>query len=373
MSESSLHQLSRSGRASGSTRSRGSGSVPASSRSCCATTRSSASPRTPRSSRRRSRAATRYDEQLRELIARDRRREGDLLGARDPGHRGRLRRAPPGLGRRARAATATSRSRSTRRSPTTARRRSSRRCACTSVVDRPEPVREDPGDRARPRRDRGLIAARQADQRHADLLARPLPRGDRGLHPRARAARRGRRRPDDRRVGRELLRLPGRHRGRPAARRDRHRRGAGAARASSRSRTRSSPTQHFRETFSGPRWEALAPQGATPQRCLWASTSTKNPAYRDVLYVEELIGPDTVNTMPPRRSRRSRTTARSRRTLDRGRRRGAAGCSTSSRAPASTTTTSPTRSSARACRSSPTRSTSCSRASRAKRGELAAA
>ena len=56
--------------------------------------------------------------------------------------------------------------------------------------------------------------------------------------------------------------------------------------------------QHYLEVFSGPRWDALAAAGARPQRCLWASTSTKNPAYRDVLYVEELIGPDTVNTMP---------------------------------------------------------------------------
>jgi len=56
--------------------------------------------------------------------------------------------------------------------------------------------------------------------------------------------------------------------------------------------------EHYRETFSGPRWEFLAAKGANPQRCLWASTSTKNPEYRDVLYVEELIGPDTVNTMP---------------------------------------------------------------------------
>jgi len=56
--------------------------------------------------------------------------------------------------------------------------------------------------------------------------------------------------------------------------------------------------QHYLDVFSGPRWEALAERGARPQRCLWASTSTKNPAYRDVLYVEELIGPDTVNTMP---------------------------------------------------------------------------
>jgi transaldolase len=56
--------------------------------------------------------------------------------------------------------------------------------------------------------------------------------------------------------------------------------------------------EHYQEAFSGPRWDFLAGKGANPQRCLWASTSTKNPEYRDVLYVEELIGPDTVNTMP---------------------------------------------------------------------------
>ena len=56
--------------------------------------------------------------------------------------------------------------------------------------------------------------------------------------------------------------------------------------------------QHYLETFSGPRWDYLEGKGATKQRCLWASTSTKNPAYNDVMYVEELIGPETVNTMP---------------------------------------------------------------------------
>ena len=56
--------------------------------------------------------------------------------------------------------------------------------------------------------------------------------------------------------------------------------------------------QHYLEAFAGARWEFLAGKGASKQRCLWASTSTKNPAYRDVLYVEELIGPETVNTMP---------------------------------------------------------------------------
>ncbi len=56
--------------------------------------------------------------------------------------------------------------------------------------------------------------------------------------------------------------------------------------------------QAFRHTFSGPRWEALAAEGAVVQRPLWASTSTKNPAYPDTMYVDELIGPDTVNTLP---------------------------------------------------------------------------
>src|SRR5207245_4793482 len=56
--------------------------------------------------------------------------------------------------------------------------------------------------------------------------------------------------------------------------------------------------QNYLEAFSGERWAFLAAKGAHTQRCLWASTSTKNPAYRDVLYVEQLIGPETVNTMP---------------------------------------------------------------------------
>ncbi len=55
----------------------------------------------------------------------------------------------------------------------------------------------------------------------------------------------------------------------------------------------------YQELFSGPRWKALADKGAQTQRLLWASTSTKNPKYRDVIYVEELIGADTVDTIPP--------------------------------------------------------------------------
>ena len=56
--------------------------------------------------------------------------------------------------------------------------------------------------------------------------------------------------------------------------------------------------EHYLEVFNSDRWAYLEGKGATKQRCLWASTSTKNPEYRDVMYVEDLIGPETVNTMP---------------------------------------------------------------------------
>src|SRR6202046_5311138 len=75
--------------------------------------------------------------------------------------------------------------------------------------------------------------------------------------------------------------------------------------------------QSYLEIFSGPAWDELAAAGASAQRCLWASTSTKNPAYRDVLYVEELIGPDTVNTMPRETIEAVLDHGRIERTLDR--------------------------------------------------------
>jgi transaldolase len=56
--------------------------------------------------------------------------------------------------------------------------------------------------------------------------------------------------------------------------------------------------QQYRAVFNGERWNELAARGATPQRCLWASTSVKDPSLRDTLYVEELIGPETISTMP---------------------------------------------------------------------------
>ena len=94
-----------------------------------------------------------------------------------------------------------------------------------------EPAREDPRHEGGPAGDRGVDRERDPDQRHADLLARPPPRGRRGLRPRARAPRRGRRGPGQRRLGRLLLRLARRHRGRQAPRRARRpRRAQGQAR-----------------------------------------------------------------------------------------------------------------------------------------------
>lgn len=75
--------------------------------------------------------------------------------------------------------------------------------------------------------------------------------------------------------------------------------------------------ESFRNLFSGPRWERLAARGARLQRPLWGSTSTKNPAYPDTLYVDELIGPDTVNTIPDETLAVARDHATPARTVDR--------------------------------------------------------
>jgi transaldolase len=72
----------------------------------------------------------------------------------------------------------------------------------------------------------------------------------------------------------------------------------------------------YQNLIASPRWKALAARGAQTQRLLWASTSTKNPKYRDVLYIEELIGPDTVNTIPPATMDAFREHGAVRRTLD---------------------------------------------------------
>ena len=72
----------------------------------------------------------------------------------------------------------------------------------------------------------------------------------------------------------------------------------------------------FQKEFSSPRWKKLEAKGATVQRVLWASTSTKNPSYRDVMYVEQLIGPHTVNTMPPQTIEAFRDHGEVKRTVD---------------------------------------------------------
>jgi len=72
----------------------------------------------------------------------------------------------------------------------------------------------------------------------------------------------------------------------------------------------------FQEQFGSARWKALSAKGGQVQRPLWASTSTKNPAYRDVIYVEQLIGPDTVNTMPPATIDAFRDHGKTARTID---------------------------------------------------------
>jgi transaldolase / glucose-6-phosphate isomerase len=76
--------------------------------------------------------------------------------------------------------------------------------------------------------------------------------------------------------------------------------------------------QRYKRLFSGPRWEKLAARGARVQRVLWASTGTKNPVYSDVLYVEELIGPQTINTMPPATMDAFRDHGHARPTLEEG-------------------------------------------------------
>ncbi len=76
--------------------------------------------------------------------------------------------------------------------------------------------------------------------------------------------------------------------------------------------------QRYKEIYGDARWKALANKGAQTQRLLWASTSTKNPNYRDVIYVEELIGADTVNTIPPATFDAFRDHGRTRRSLDEG-------------------------------------------------------
>ena len=140
--------------------------------------------------------------------------------------------------------------------------------------------------------DRGADRPRRQRQRHAAVLGRALRAGHRRL-PRGPRTARERRRPDRRdRLGRLVLRLARRRQGRrpaPAGSTLRGRVAIANARLA---------YARYRDRFAGARWLALREAGARSQRPLWASTATKDPAYSDVLYVEELIAPDVINTMP---------------------------------------------------------------------------
>jgi transaldolase len=118
--------------------------------------------------------------------------------------------------------------------------------------------------------------------------------GGRGLPARARAVRRLGRRPKPGPLGRQLLRLARRHRD--------DRRLAETGRGDLKARLGIANAklayQQYKRLFHCERWDDLAARGSTPQRCLWASTSVKDPSLRDTLYVEELIGPETISTMP---------------------------------------------------------------------------
>ena len=237
---------------------------------------------------------TRYDEQLRELN-RGPRAARRVLRAGRAGRRQCVRPDAQRLGRRARACAATSRSRSTRRLPTTRTRRASRRRSSTRSDRAAEPLREDPGDGGGPAGDRGHDRRRALDQRHAHLLARAAPPGDGRVHPRHRAARRRR--------WRSLRRsssVASYFVSRVDTEADKRLDALGRPELKGRLAVANAKLayRNWQEAFADERWAPLEAAGASKQWCLWASTSTKNPDYRDVLYVETLIGAQTINTMP---------------------------------------------------------------------------
>ena len=176
-----------------------------------------------------------------------------------------------------------------------------------AAVGRAEP--DDQGHRP-PRGHHGLPAAdrgRHQRQRDAALRAGGLRARCRGVHRRARSAGRAGRRSGRGRQRGQLLRQPDRYGDRrpdrrPAAESRRCARQQGcfqSLRGKVAIANAKLAFQRYQELFGSPRWRALAARGAQTQRLLWASTGTKNASYRDVVYVEELIGPDTVNTIPP--------------------------------------------------------------------------
>ena len=147
-------------------------------------------------------------------------------------------------------------------------------------------------------RDRAVPPRRDQHQHHAAVFGGALRGGRQRVPARARSARRGRAADRQACVRRVRLRQPRRHRGRQADRGE-GRRAHRAARHGGHRRAPGSRTRSISEIVQSPRWRALEAKGARTQRLLWASTGTKNPKYSDVLYVESLIGPDTISTVPP--------------------------------------------------------------------------
>ena len=239
-----------------------------------------------------------YDDQLREVAQDGDRPEGGLPRARraTTSAAPATSSAPCGTTAARDAATAGSRSRSTRTSRTTPQATIDEAKRLHAMVDRPNLFIKIPATAEGLPAIEETIARRHPGQRHADLLARAPPRGGRGVHPRPPAA--GRRPAATVQASRRSRRSSSRaSTPRPTSASTRSA-ATTSSRARSRSPTPSSPTDLPGGLLRAPSGRRSAAKGATAQRCLWASTSTKNPDYRDVLYVEELIGPDTVNTMP---------------------------------------------------------------------------
>ena len=297
-----------------------------------------------------------YDEQLREVLKTETEPEGGLPRARRRRHPRRLRHpARPSGTRPARTpATAGSRSRSTRTSRTTPRRTIDEAKRLHALVDRPNLFIKIPATQGGPARDRGDDRRRHPGQRHADLLARAPPRGRRGLRPRPAAPRRRAAATSstmasvasffvsrvDTEADKRLDEIGGHDelKGTLAI--------ANAKLA----------YQTYKEIFAGEQWEALRGQGRHGRSAACGRRPRpRTPTYRDVIYVEELIGPDTVNTMPRETVEAFQDHGKVERHARAGRRGRAPHARARSPRRASTTTTSSRRSSARAWRSSPSR------------------
>ena len=162
-----------------------------------------------------------------------------------------------------------------------------------------QPVHQDPSHQGRPAGHHRRSGGRDFGQRHADLLGRASPPGNGRLPGRPGEGPRGRTRPVQDPFGGIVFRVPGGHRDRQAAGKDRNSEDALGLRGKAGVANARLAYAAYEEVFEGgERFRALKADGARVQRPLWASTGVKNPDYSDTLYVTELVAPNTVNTMP---------------------------------------------------------------------------